>query len=98
MYWDKYKDDDYEIKMIVAFTKKLKNKRLCTYKVVWDTGHVEENVKRHCLLNDAKNLYDNFCKNQKQIVIDLKKILETFIILSKMCVLLFLKNTKLANF
>ena len=64
-YWDKDKDDDYEIKMIVGFTKKLKNKRLCTYKVVWDTGHMEENIKRHCLLSDTKNLYDNFWKNQK---------------------------------
>ena len=65
IYWDKNEDDNNEIKMIVGFTKKHKNKRLCTYKVVWDTGHVEENIKRHCLLNDAKNLYDNFWKNQK---------------------------------
>ena len=64
-YWDKDKDDDKEIKMIVGFTKRNKLKRLYTYKVVWDTEYIEDNVENKYVFSDARNLYENFWKKQK---------------------------------
>ena len=55
------------IKKIISYTKKYPIQKMRnTYKVLWDTGNVQENVSHRCLLSDAKELLKEFTSNNSK--------------------------------